>query len=74
MAEQELNGADVGARFQQVGREAVSQGVRVNLLFDAGALSSLAAGIPDDFRSDRIISSVPPAARAALWTRSRRLI
>ena len=35
MTEQELNGADVSARFQQVGSEAVSQGLLILLMICA---------------------------------------
>ena len=39
MAEQQLNGAQIGAGFEQVSGEAVAQGVGVDVLAEAGALA-----------------------------------
>ena len=36
MAEQQLNGPDIGARFQQMNRKSVSKQVRSNWLADTG--------------------------------------
>jgi hypothetical protein len=44
VAEQELNGAEIHARFQQVGGEGVAQGVRMNRFGNAGLLRGLPAG------------------------------
>src|SRR5260370_12245076 len=44
MAEQNLNGAEIDARFQQVSGEGVSQGVRMNRFGDTGFLGGLPAG------------------------------
>ncbi len=48
VSEQYLNGAQVRAGFEQVSRETVPQGVRVNAFGDAGALGRYAAGMPDN--------------------------
>ena len=44
MAEQNLNGAEIDARFQQVSGEGVPQGVRMNRFGDTGFLGGLPAG------------------------------
>ena len=44
MAEQQLNGADIGAGFQKMNRECVPQGMRSDRLADAGEPASLLAG------------------------------
>ena len=47
MAEQYLNSAQVGAGFKKVGREAMSQGVRMDLpVMEAGSFRSNLAGTP----------------------------
>src|ERR1035438_611036 len=52
MAEQNLDGAQVGAGFQHVSREAVSKQMRRHAISDASALTSLVHGLPHDLRSD----------------------
>ena len=47
MAEQDLNGAQVGSGFEQVGRKAMSQGVGMDLpVMQAGPFRSDLAGRP----------------------------
>ena len=47
MAEQDLNGAQVGAGFKKMGRETMAQSVRMNApVVEAGAFSSDLAGSP----------------------------
>ena len=47
MAEQDLNGAQVGAGFKKVGREAVAQSVRMNApVIEACAFGGNLAGAP----------------------------
>jgi hypothetical protein len=41
----------------------VAQRVRMERLVDAGALSRLAAGVPDDLVADGVVGGVPSAAR-----------
>src|SRR6202011_6415693 len=48
MAEKNLDGAQVGASFQHVRCEAVSQRMRRYVLGDAGTLGGLVHGLPDD--------------------------
>ena len=62
MAQQHLDGAQVGAGLQQVGGEAVPQRVRVELFANAGAFGGFPAGVPNDFGVDRGIGAVPAAA------------
>ena len=47
MPEQNLDGAQVGARLQQVGRPTVAQGMRGNAFADAGPTRGFAACDPD---------------------------
>ena len=62
MAEENLDGGQVGAGLQQVGGKAVPERVRVKRFAKAGTLGGLAAGPPDDFVGDRGISGVPASA------------
>jgi hypothetical protein len=62
MAQQHLNGAQVGAGFEQVSREAVAQRVGVKLFADSRAVGGFAAGVPDDFGADGIPGGGMPAA------------
>lgn len=55
MTEQKLDGAQVGARFQQMGGPAVANQVRGNSLADARPLSSFAADTPYDLVRDRLL-------------------
>src|SRR5215467_10601729 len=62
MPEQELNGSQVRAGFQQMSGEAVPQGVRVNFGAEAGPRGRFAAGVPHHFRADRTLCRVPAVA------------
>src|ERR1035437_10355576 len=63
MAEQDLNGAQVGSGFEQVGRKAMSQGVGMDLpVMQAGPFRSDLAGTPYDLRSHRMAGWVPAVA------------
>ena len=61
VAEQQLDGAQVGAGFHQMGGEAVPPSVRMQRLFDSGALGGLTTGVPDDFVTDRVLGGMPAA-------------
>ena len=64
MSEKDLDGAQVGAGFQQVGSEAMPQRVRVNVLMcESRTLSSVLTRIPDDLGRDRPSPGVPTVAR-----------
>ena len=54
MTEQHLNGAQVGAGFQQMGGETVSQGVRVDAtVLKSGAFGGVLTGVPENLGGDR---------------------
>ena len=55
VAEQQLNGAQVGACFQQVSCIGVSKQVGVNAFFDAGPLGRGLTGVPDHLGGKRLI-------------------
>jgi hypothetical protein len=55
VAEQELNGAQVGAGFQQMSGVGMSKQVGVYALVDAGPLGGELAGVPDHLWGDRLI-------------------
>src|ERR1017187_1219960 len=55
--EQNLDGAQVGARLQQVSRPTVAQRVRGDALADAGALRGIATCNPDGFVRNGLIES-----------------
>jgi hypothetical protein len=57
MTEQNLDGAQVGASFQQVGCPAVSQSVRGNAFTDASLACGIATCDPDGFVRDRLIEA-----------------
>jgi len=57
VAEKHLDGAQVGASFQHVRREAVSQRMRRYVLGDAGTLGGLVHSLPDDLLCNRHIGS-----------------
>jgi hypothetical protein len=61
--EQNLDGAQVGTRFQQVSRPTVAQRVRGDTFGDAGALRGIATGNPDSFVRNGLIESVLTGAR-----------
>ncbi len=54
VAEQDLNGAEIYARIQQVSGEGVSQRVRMNSLGDTGLSRSLLTGAEDGLAGDRL--------------------
>jgi len=47
MAEQELNGTEVRAIFEHVGRKAVAQGMGVYAFLQAGTLGGFVDGVPN---------------------------
>ena len=57
MAEQHLDGAQVCSCFEQVGRVAVAQGVRGDVLFDPRSPCRALAGEPDHLVADGHIGS-----------------
>ena len=63
MAEQQLDGAQVGAGLEEMCGEAVSKSVRMQRLVDSGAFGGFPTGVPDDLVADGVISGVPAAAR-----------
>ena len=63
MAEQDLNGAQVGAGFEQVRGETMSQGVRMDLpAIETGSFSRNLAGTPQDLRGHEVAGGVPAVA------------
>ena len=62
MTQQDLNGAQICACFEQMSSEAVAQDVWVYFLFDACSLRRLLAGIARCFRIDRLTTTVPAIA------------
>src|SRR5467141_3695001 len=62
MTQQDLNGAQIRACFEQMSGEAVAQDVWVYSLFDACSLGRLLAGIARCFRIDRLAATVPAVA------------
>jgi len=63
MAQQKLDGAQIGSVFEQVRREAMTERVGMKRLVHAGALGGLAAGVPDHLVANRIIGRVVPSSR-----------
>src|SRR5262245_23896097 len=63
MAEQQLDGAQVSSSLEQMSREAMAQGVRMERLVDAATLRGAAASLQDDLFSDRSVGSVMGTAR-----------
>src|SRR5271154_6580531 len=61
--EQDLDGAQVGTSFEQVRREAVPQGVRMDMLvLQAGTNCGLTAGRPQHLGGDGPAGRMPPVA------------
>jgi len=58
VAEQQLDGAQVGAGFQQMDREGVAQRMRGDRLGEAGETVRLAAGVADSVPGDRLAGQV----------------
>jgi len=61
VAEEKLNGAQIGARFEQVCGEAVTKSMGMKRFANTGALGGFAAGLPDHLIANRIICIVPAA-------------
>ena len=61
--EQNLDGAQVGARLQQVGRPTVAQRVRGDAFADASPTCGLAACDPDGLVRNRLIALAATSAR-----------
>ena len=53
VAEQNLDSAEIGACFEQVGSPAVTQSVWRHVLGDTGVASRFGAGVPDGLIGDR---------------------
>jgi hypothetical protein len=63
MAEQDLNGAQVGAGFEKVCGETMPQGVGVDAsVIEAGAFGGDLAGRPEDLGGDRVTCRVSAVA------------
>lgn len=62
MPQQNLDRSEIGAGFQQMRGEAVSQRVRMDILAQAGARRCSPAGQPDDLGGDRMVGCVPAIA------------
>ena len=63
MSEQHLDGAQVGAGFEQVCGEAMSKRMRMDMLVrKAGAFSGLLTGGPENLGGDRITCRMPSVA------------
>ena len=63
VAEQQLDGAQVGSGFEEMSGEAVPQSVRMQRLIDSGAFSGFPTGVPDDLVADRSVGRVMRATR-----------
>ena len=62
MTEQQLDGAKIGAGFEQMGGKAVPQSVRMNVISEACSCRGCSASLPDHFGSDRSFAGVPAIA------------
>ena len=62
MTQQDLNGAQIRACFEQMSGEAVAQDVWIYSLFDACSLGRLLARIARCFCIDRLATTVPAVA------------
>src|ERR1700722_17122866 len=62
VAQENLDGAQVGAGLQQMGGKAVTKGMRMKRFANAGAFGRLATGVPADPGADRMIGRMPLAA------------
>ena len=63
MAQQDLNGAEIRTRFEEMCGEAVAQCVRVQVFLDARSLSGFLARIPNCFCIDGPITAMVAVAR-----------
>ena len=59
MAQQNLNGVQVGARFQHVRGEAVTEDVGIHLLLDSRTATGVLARMAWCFRIDGLITAMP---------------
>src|SRR6266513_3148953 len=70
MPEQDLNGAEIGARFIEVGCKTVTKSVRMNAFLEAGALGGFLTCVPNGFRIDgpilTIVAGKQPGAGFAM--------
>src|SRR6266852_7590322 len=63
MTEQHLDGAQVGAGFEQMCGKAVAQSVGMDVLvFKAGAFGGLLTGVPENLGGDRMTRRMPSIA------------
>ena len=63
MSEEDLNGAQVSAVFEQVSGKTVTKGVRMNLVLEAGMLRRAMAGMPHGPGADGVMGGVMTSAR-----------
>ena len=64
VTEQQLDGAQVCARFQQMGRETVSKRVRVDMaMCKSGAFGCVLTSIQKNLGGDGATARVPPVVR-----------
>src|SRR5688572_893036 len=59
MPEQDLDGSQVRAGFEQMSGEAVPQNMRMNLIAEARTCGGLPAGVPHYFATDGSLAGVP---------------
>jgi hypothetical protein len=57
MTHEQLNGAQVGTGFEEMGREAMAQRVWMNLLGQSGARGCYTTGVPDGLIRDGLIDT-----------------
>src|SRR5260221_1182341 len=62
MAHQDLNGAEISTRLEQMSSEAMPKHVGMGTNLDSGSLGGLLACIPNRFRNDRPIRAVAAVA------------
>jgi len=63
MSQQHLDGAQVGAGFEQVRSKAVAQSVGMDVLvLKAGAFGGLLTGVPENLGGDRVTRRMPSIA------------
>src|SRR5205814_7408029 len=63
MTEQQLDGAQIGSRFEQMSGKAVPQSVRMDLISQSGSCSSFPTSLPDDLAGNGPFPGVPTVAR-----------
>ena len=62
MSKQDLDGAQIGAGFEQMRGEAMAQSVGMNGFVNAGPLDGFMTSVPGHAEADRISASVPGAS------------